>query len=46
MKRMKFNNEDLFIKYCILNTIKTKAPASQKKQILKEIRMIKELKTK
>ena len=42
MKKMGFSNSDLFLKYCVLNTIKSKVTESQKKQVLKEMKAVKE----
>lgn len=41
MNIMGFTNEDWFMKYCALNTIKTVAPKSAIKQILKEMKELK-----
>ncbi|MBS3121841.1 hypothetical protein J4434_03080 [Candidatus Woesearchaeota archaeon] len=46
MKKMKFKSKELFLKYCTLNTIKTIATSSQKKQIAKEMNLIKKAKPK
>lgn len=40
MKKFGFGNEDLFVKYCVLKTIKPKVPAKIKKDIDKEIKQI------
>lgn len=36
------NEEDLFIKFCVLNTIKFKLTETHKKQVMKEIKEIKD----
>ncbi len=41
MRKMKFNNADLFLRYCVLNTAKSKLTKTQKKAALKEMKMIK-----
>jgi hypothetical protein len=41
MKKMKFKDESLFLRYCVLNTIKTKVTEKQKKQVQKEMKLIK-----
>ena len=40
MKKFGFADEDLFIKYCVLKTIKQKYPANDKRLIAKEIKEI------
>lgn len=40
MKKFGFINEDLFVKYCVLKTIKSKESAKIKRDIDKEIKLI------
>jgi len=44
MKKLGFLNEDLFMKYCVLKTIKPNYSANVKKLIEKEIKEIASLK--
>lgn len=45
MKRMGFSSEDLFLRYCVLNAVKSKMGKAQKKEAIKEIRKIKAAKS-
>ena len=42
MKKMKFKNTDLFLRFCVLKTIKPKLTKKEKAAADKEIKMIKE----
>ncbi len=41
MKDMGFSNKGLFLRYCVLNTIKSKLSPSAKKQVMREMKLIK-----
>ena len=40
MKKMNFKNSDLFLRYCVLKTIKPKLTDSQKEQANKEMKLL------
>jgi hypothetical protein len=40
MKKMNFTNSDLFLRYCVLKTIKPKLTEKQKEQVNKEIKLL------
>ena len=42
MKKLRFSDEEEFMKYCALNMIKTVADTSDKRLITKEMNMIKD----
>ena len=42
MKKMDFKNEDHFLKYCVLKTIKPKLTDNQKIEVNKEIKLLKD----
>ena len=41
MKKMGFSDEDAFVKYCVLKTIKPYVPQSEKKDVTREITELK-----
>ncbi|MBI2576072.1 hypothetical protein HYV84_02575 [Candidatus Woesearchaeota archaeon] len=45
MKKLGFNNEDLFLKYCVLRTIRPKVSSETKKEIDWEVRKIQAART-
>jgi hypothetical protein len=40
MKKFGFTNEELFVRYCMLKTIRTKASANLKEKIDKELKIV------
>ncbi len=42
MKKMNFKDSDLFLKYCVLKTIRPKLSDTQKEQASKEMKLLKD----
>jgi hypothetical protein len=46
MKKMGYSDEDAFVKYCVLKTVKPYVPKAEQKDVAREIKALKEYSTK